>query len=196
MKLPLIIALCLSALTGGCVSSTDLPPVVSRLDERTGVTVEAMGEPYILARALEPLAGSARDYLDLRLIDVDRMGKHRYYLSLVAFTTVARPDDALGVGPGIEKITLRIAGQPTELAAVTGDAEASGLTRRLFPERNGQQATAEYPVSAGLIHALAAADARDLVVELGADASLRYESWQPAEESLHRFAERTPPTSR
>lgn len=188
--------LCLMAALTGCVTAEDLPPVMTALDQQSGVTVEATGIPYVLAHEAAALAANARDYLDLRLLEVDRMGRRSYYLSLVAFSTVARRGDSSPTAEAIGKVRVRAGGQVVELEAVQEGDEAYGLSARVFPRRIGFLKAAEYPVTPAFVRALAAAGEHDLTVEVGPDADLVYEPWEPATEGLKGFAERLPRTGR
>ncbi len=188
--------LCLAAVLTGCVTAEDLPPLMTALDQQSGVTVEATGIPYVLAREAAALAANARDYLDLRLLDVDRMGKRSYYLSLVVFSTVARHGESSPTAAAIGKVRVRIGSQVVELEAVREGEEAYGLSARVFPRRIGYLAAAEYPVTPAFVRALAAAGEHDLAVEVGPDTDLVYEPWEPATEGLKGFAERLPRPAR
>jgi hypothetical protein len=180
----------------GCVTAEDLPPIMSTLDQQSGVTVEATGVPYVLAHEAAALAANARDYLDMRVLEVDRMGKRSYYLSLVAFSTVARRGDSSPTAQAIGKVRVRIGSEATDLEAVREGEEAYGLSARVFPRRNGYLAAADYAVTPAFVRALAAAGEHELSIEVGADADLVYEPWEPAIEGLKGFAERLPRSTR
>ena len=194
-RLPATI-LCLAAVLTGCVTAEDLPPIMTALDQQSGVTVEATGIPYVLAHEAAALAANARDYLDMRLLEVDRMGKRSYFLSLVVFSTVARRGDSSATSEAIGKVRVRIGAQVVELEAAREGEEAYGLSERVFPRRNGFLAAADYAVTPAFVRALAAAGEHELRVEVGPDADLVYEPWEPATEGLKGFAERLPRAGR
>ena len=59
-RLPATI-LCLAAVLTGCVTAEDLPPIMTALDQQSGVTVEATGIPYVLAHEAAALAAKTVD---------------------------------------------------------------------------------------------------------------------------------------
>lgn len=181
---------CFTAVVAGCVTADDLPPLMQLLDEQSGVTVEATGEPYVLARDAAALAANTRDYLDLRLIEVDRMGKRSFLLSLVAFSTVDRHGEPSLTTPALARVRVRLGDRVTDLEAVPEGDESRGLSTRVFPRRNGQTGSAEYVVSQPFVRDIAAAREADLSLEIGGDGDVRYEPWQPAESTLRGFVQK------
>jgi hypothetical protein len=167
----------------GCASD-GTPGVKSYLDEKTAVTVRATTTPWVLARELPELSANSRDYLDLRLLEVDRMGDRLDYLSVVAWSTVDRWVGA--TAPSLGPLTLRMDGDTVELSPAPADSEAAGLSQRMFPRRHGQQAAAEYRVTPELIRRMARA-ASVAVVLTGSDGVL-YEAWAPAQSAFAAFA--------
>lgn len=179
-----------------CVLSPELPPVQTLIDQQTAITVETMGEPYILASAAGGLAANARDYLDLRVLEIDRMGKRTYLLSLVAFSTIDRRGQPNPTAQGLGTVRLKLGGKVRELVALGETDEAHGLSARLFPRRKGQVGSADYAVTPDLIRELAATSTDDVAVEVGDGGDLRYDPWMPAAEGLRTFAERLPRAGR
>ena len=188
--------LSLAAGMSGCVLTPDQPPVQTLIDQQTAVTVETTGEPYVLACAAGGMAANARDYLDLRVLESDRMGKRAYYLSLVAFTTVDRRGVANPTAQGLEQVRLNVGHKTIDLVALPAGDDAHGLSVRLYPRRNGQVAAAEYVVSPDLIRDLAAASEADISVDVGSGGDLRYEPWMPSAQGLKAFADRLPRSGR
>ena len=177
----------------GCVIDEPAKPIESLLDKQSAVTVEAMGIPYVLAHEAGALAANARDYLDLRFLEVDQMGKRTYLLSLVAFSTVDRRGTDNPTVAGLGRIRLRVGGQVTDLSAVPAGDNAHGLSERLFERRNGQVGSAEYLVTPPLIRNLAQTSAAEVSLTVGDGAEdLRYTPWEPASEGLSAFAARLP----
>lgn len=181
----------------GCVIDEPAKPIETLLDKQSAVTVEAMGVPYVLAHEAGALAANARDYLDLRFLEVDQMGKRTYLLSLVAFSTVDRRGIDNPTVSGLGRIRLRVGKQVTDLSAVPAGDNAHGLSDRLFERRNGQFGSAEYLVTPQLIRSVAqgSPDEFSLTVGDGAD-DLRYAPWEPAREGLSAFAARLPEAHR
>ena len=176
------LVLALMALAG-CASDRT-PGVKSYLDEKTAVTVRATSAPWVLAREMPELSANSRDYLDLRLLEVDRMGDRLDYLSVVAWSTV---DRWVGVGaPALGPLTLRIDGDAVELKPAAADSEAAGLSQRMFARRHGQLAEAEYRVTPELIGRMARANV--VAVELTGSDGAVYEAWAPARSAFAAFA--------
>jgi hypothetical protein len=174
--------LALVALAGCATDGT--PGVKSYLDEKTAVTVRATTIPWVLAREMPELSSNSRDYLDLRVLEVDRMGDRLDYLSVVAWSTV---DRWVGAGaPALGPLTLRLDGETVELRPAPADSEAAGLSQRMFPRRHGQQAAAEYRVTSELIGRMARA--ASVAVELTGSDGAVYEAWAPARPAFAAFA--------
>lgn len=180
------------AALAGCVTGNEVQPVETRLDPQSALTVHYTGEPYVLVQESALGLAQARDFMDLRLIELDRMGERRYLLSLVSYTTVGRRDEPSPAAAALDRVGLRIGTERFELERLSEDADetgARGTSERLFPRRIGQTAAAEYPVSAAIVRRLAEASEADLRVELGSAADLSYVPWQSADAGLRRFAE-------
>ena len=80
-----LLALC-GLLLVACAASD--PRAVQYLDERTAATITRMDAPWIFAHESPQLAVHARDYLDMRAVDVNRSGQHRLYLQLDLWSTI------------------------------------------------------------------------------------------------------------
>ena len=179
------------ASVAGCVLSDELQPIETHLDQQSAITVETMGQPYIFATDAAGLAANARDYLDLRVLEIDQMGKRVYLLSLVAFSTVdrrGRPNPNAGA---LGTVSIKVGERSVELSAIPAGTDTHGLSERVYPRRNGQVATAEYLVTPDFIRELAAAGESRLAIDLGGG-ELHYQPWEPAAAGLKAFAERLP----
>jgi hypothetical protein len=171
------------AALAGCASS-GAAGVISYLDEKTAVTVRATTTPWVLARELPELSANSRDYLDLRLLEVDRMGERIDYLSVVAWSTINRWVDVRP--PELGRLTLRLDGESVELTPTTPESEAAGLSQRMLTRRHGQHSSAEYRVTRELIRRMASAER--VSVSLSGDEGALYEPWAPARETFVAFA--------
>lgn len=189
--LPLLALLGPMAL-GGCVLDEELKPVETILDQQSAITVQAMGAPYILANEKASLAANARDYLDLRLLETDQMGRRVYLLSIVAFSTVDRRGQPNALPAGLAHLEVHAGAKTYELTAVEAGTDAYGLSGRLFPRRNGFVGSAEYLVTADFIRDLAAAPESGVSIDVGAGDNARYSVWEAANEGLKTFADRLP----
>jgi hypothetical protein len=85
----LAIAAVLAAITG-CAGTQADDPTRQYLDEVTGITVTAVEEPAIFYHDAPRLAVHARDYLYVRPVEMNRMGKLSYYLWLAEWSTIDR----------------------------------------------------------------------------------------------------------
>jgi len=184
----LVVVACLS----GCVLTPELPQIQTILDQQSAVTVESMGVPYVLACAAGGLAANARDYLDLRILESDRMGKRVYLMSLVAFSTVDRHGAANLTADNLGTVRLQLGKKQVELVALPDSDDAHGLSERVFARRNGQVRAAEYSVSPDLIREIAAVPVAEFAIDVGTGEDLRYDPWIPAADGLKAMAERLP----
>jgi hypothetical protein len=91
------------------------PIVDERLDEASGVTVRADARPIVFARTDTRYSRSARDYVFLGPVAVNRQGSREYYLWVGVGTTLDRgyiaPDGDVPVA-----FVAEVAGEPIELA--------------------------------------------------------------------------------
>jgi len=106
---------CLTSLfvLGACGSQMRV--VHERLDEASGITVRAGGEPMVFARTETRYSRSARDYLYFGPVETNRQGVREYYLWVGVATTLDRgylapPNEQP------EKVFVDVAGEPMELA--------------------------------------------------------------------------------
>lgn len=184
--LPLFLAL---QWLSGCVLEQDPAKLRVLLDDKSAVTVETMAEPYVLACEAPGLAANSRDYLDMRILDTDRMGSRAYFLSLIAFSTVDRHGATNVTVEGLHRVTVHAGGAAIPLEEVPAADEAHGLSDRLFAHRNGQVVAKEYRLSAEQVIKIAGASPANFKVEIGDPDELVYTPWSPAVEELKRIAE-------
>jgi len=100
------------ALVGACAGQTRV--VHERLDEASGITVLAGGEPMVFARTETRYSRSGRDYLYFGPVETNRQGVRDYYLWVGVATTL---DRGYLAPPGGEpaKVFVDVAGEPMEL---------------------------------------------------------------------------------
>jgi len=99
-------------LIGACASETRV--VHERLDEASGITVRAGGEPMVFARTETQYSRSGRDYLYFGPVETNRQGVREYYLWVGVATTLDRGYLA-PPGEQPEKVFVDVAGEPMEL---------------------------------------------------------------------------------
>ena len=99
-------------LLGACGSQTRV--VHERLDEASGITVRAGGEPMVFARTESQYSRSGRDYLYFGPVETNRQGVREYYLWVGVATTLDRGYLA-PPSEQPEKVFIDVAGEPMEL---------------------------------------------------------------------------------
>lgn len=106
------LTLSLAALTLGACAS--VPSVNSRFDERTGLTLQWLEEPVVLARAVPRMATAARDYAYLGPLQINRMGAVETYIWIGMASTLDRA--AVSEEPPVAaSLVLVIDGSPMHL---------------------------------------------------------------------------------
>jgi hypothetical protein len=80
-------------LCGACAHtapSVEPSKVTEYLDPNTAMTVRVVSEPFIYGRDVPELAVNARDFISLGAVELDNMGKHRFFVALVSWSTIDR----------------------------------------------------------------------------------------------------------
>ena len=115
------------ALLAACGSSTRV--VRERLDEASGITVRAGGEPMVFARTEVQYSRSGRDYLYFGPVETNRQGVREYYLWVGVATTI---DRGYLAPPGElpEQVFVVVAGEPMDLAVKPWREREPGLRDR------------------------------------------------------------------
>jgi len=108
-----IVALGVAALLGACGGTTRV--VHERLDEASGITVRAGGEPMVFARTETQYSRSGRDYLYFGPVETNRQGVREYYLWVGVATTLDRGYLVPSSGAAV-KVFVDVAGEPMEFA--------------------------------------------------------------------------------
>jgi hypothetical protein len=152
------------------------PAVRSYLDTKTAVTVRASTEPWVFAREAPELAANSRDYLDLRLLEVDSMGERRLYLTATAWSTVDRRGAPTAAATVFAQLRLLASSETLDLVDAPAGDDAAAVTARMFERRPGQVAVHAYPIAPAVARRLVGTGAPR--IELGAGHALRYESWR------------------
>lgn len=96
----------------GC-QSLGSPEVNERLDEVTGTTLVTEHEPLIFARGQPRYSRSARDYVYLGPVEINRQGQRQYYLWVGLASTIDRDNASTG-GAG-EVLFIESRGELMEL---------------------------------------------------------------------------------
>jgi len=108
-----LLAPAMAALLAACGGTTRV--VHERLDEASGITVRAGGEPMVFARTETQYSRSGRDYLYFGPVETNRQGVREYYLWVGVATTLDRGYLAPASGEPA-KVFVDVAGEPMEFA--------------------------------------------------------------------------------
>jgi len=118
----LLMSFLLMALAG--CQSFGSPEVNERLDEVTGTTLLTEREPLIFARGQPQYSRSARDYVYLGPVEINRQGRREYYLWVGLASTIDRDTGSTGSG---EVLFIESRGELMELPLEPWSALLAGL---------------------------------------------------------------------
>ena len=107
-----IAAVACTVLLASCGGATRV--VHERLDEASGITVRAGGEPMVFARTETQYSRSGRDYLYFGPVETNRQGVREYYLWVGVATTLDRGYLAPASAEP-DKVFVEVSGEPMEL---------------------------------------------------------------------------------
>jgi hypothetical protein len=150
--------LVLLLLSVGC--ATNEPALVATLDENTGVTVTTSHTPMLFSRETPGYGARARNYVNLGVIEVNRIGAYEYYLWLGIWSTdqVASLEERRD---GFESIVIFADGEPLSLDLIGWTPDAIGTSEPAYLKPVAQSVDAYYPVTLDQIRMIAgAADVR------------------------------------
>jgi hypothetical protein len=143
-SLSMAIVLAVTAILSAC--ATGQAPVVEKLDELTAVTITHNRTPIILSpdTPLDPAA--ARDYVQIGVIEINRMGSLRYYLWLGI--SEMQPREGAAEHPvGYESIVLAASGGEFPLDAHGWTHETIGSSEPVYKRLFWTSADAYYEVT-------------------------------------------------
>ena len=166
-----------------CASS---PGVQEFLDPETSVTVSYTDTPVILYQDRSGRAAFARDYVNVGPIQVNQMGRTRYYIWLGIWSTIETQYDGRGAG-GFELVTIYADGEPMLMDLAGWTPAALGVTRPIYIKPVSSAAEAYYEVSIDQIRLLAAA--QEIRVQTTGERSASYEMWDSSESAKRGFRE-------
>lgn len=171
-----------STILSACANSGRNPESTREyLDPLSGVTINALTQPLILAHAEPRLSNSLRDYLYVGPVEVNRMGKRSYYLWIGPFSTLDRPPVTFS------HITLKAGDTTTKLDLPAEGGNAAEI--RTPPYSRPLEQTPGYyiPVPAELLADLAGA--KSISIETHTDTLTNYYSlWRGEPTALRQFA--------
>lgn len=174
----------------GC-ASRDLWPV-ERVDPETAIHLTIMAEPWIYALDDARQAANASDFLNVAVVESNRMGTRSYWLNVVAWSTSARGPAAPG-GSSTPTVDIRL-GWPNrqmQLAPAQAGRAAAGASEPAIKVRAASSSDAWYPLTTAQVAELGAGapTAVSLIDEAGRAQS--YAAWQVDDSALTGFLKAT-----
>jgi len=171
------------SLLAACAST---PGVQEFLDPETSVTVSYTDTPLILYQDRSGRAAFARDYVNIGPIQVNRMGRDRYYLWLAIWSTNETPYDDSRAN-AFELVTIYADGEPMLLDLAGWTPTAVGATRPIYTKPVSSASEAFYEVSIDQIRLLGGA--AEIRVQTSGERSTSYEMWDSSESATRGFRE-------
>ena len=147
---------CLAAIGVLSACAASQPPVIENLDELTGVTVTHSRTPLLLSPQTESPGANAREFVQIGVIEINRMGTLEYFLWLGIWdrdnlgASEPRPDaySSIVIMTGNERIPLDIHGW---------SSASIGTSERIYKKIFSEDLDAYYAVSLEQIRMLATA---------------------------------------
>lgn len=176
---------------GGCATQGELLPV-ERLDQHTAVNTTIMAEPWVYARGLPAIAANARDYVNVGVVETNRAGQRRYWLGVVAWSTIDRsamPGPTGQLQP--RRVRFGWVDGELELAPVSGGRQALGATEPIFVPPQPGFTEAWYAISPAELERLGREPPPYLSLEREGAEPARYEAWQVGRQPMEAFREAT-----
>jgi hypothetical protein len=162
------------------------PGVQEFLDPETSVTVSYTDTPLILYQDRSGRAAFARDFVNIGPIQVNRMGRERYYLWLAIWSTnETRYNDSRS--NDFELVTIFADGEPMLLDVAGWTPSAVGATRSIYTKPVSSATEAFYEVSIDQIRLLGTAV--EIRVQTSGERSTSYEMWDSSESATRGFRE-------
>lgn len=169
----------------------DLWPA-ERLDPKTAVNVTLMAEPWVFARPVPMLAANARDYLNVGVMESNRMGERTYWLCVVSWSTIDRSPYAAASAPARpERIRLGWKDTFLELSPAAGGRAAAGLSAPAFTGPAERFADAWYPITSDDVLRLGAAVPATVALVTADGTGTTYDAWQAGPSAMTEFLKAT-----
>lgn len=136
--------------------ATSQPKLVETLDENTGVTVTTSHTPMLFSRETPGYGARARNYVNLGVIEVNRIGTYKYYLWLGIWNTgqVASLDEHRD---GFDSVVIFTDGEPLSLELAGWTPDAIGTSEPAYLKPVARSVDAYYPVTLDQIRMIAGA---------------------------------------
>jgi hypothetical protein len=177
----------------GCAGHQDRQRPIAYLDEETGVTMSVLDEAIVFYHEEPRVAVHARDYLYMGPVEVNRSGKHAYYLWFGNWSTIDRASGMLSVGSDQEPVYMKVDGKPLELMDRMSAAEV-GVHSEPYNLPVGSERSAYFRVSLDQIRGIASA--RSIAIQVGAaERDYKYRIWKGDVGVLASFSDYGPQTT-
>ena len=151
-----------------------------------------MAEPWIYARELPAIAANARDYIHVGVVETNRAGQRRYWLGVVAWSTIDRsalPAQAIQLQP--QRARLGWNDGEFELTPASGGRQALGAGEPIFAPPQPDFREAWYALSPAELERLGREPPQYLALEREGGPPARYDRWQVGRRSMDAFREAT-----
>jgi len=158
-------------LATACSSS---PAMRGFLDPETSVTVSYTDTPMVFYLDRSGRAAFSRDFVNIGPIQVNRVGRYRYFLWFGIWNTVASNND-LSRRDGFERVTIYADGKPVVLDVAGWTPSAVGATRPVYVKPVSSAAEAYYEVTTDQLRLLARA--AEIRIQTSGYRSACYEMW-------------------
>jgi hypothetical protein len=182
-----LLAIVASMLLSSCAGRQSVAQSNAYLEKATGLTVTVLDRVIVFYREDTRIAANARDYLYMGPVEINRSGKHMYYLWLGNWSTIDRVAGQLKSDPARQQVFVVIDGQPLELLDRVGLSEI-GIDMQPYRLPSTADSSVYFRVSRDQIRSLA--KAATVVIQVGeAERSFRYRIWQGDVADLTDFSE-------
>jgi len=168
----LILSTLAVALLCGCSGTTRI--LQEKLDPETAVTITRSRTPLVFYGDRSYRAAYARDFVYLGPIEVNRMGRYRYYLWLGIWSTlpgVLQADQRLG----FDSVTLVADGEPLPLELAGWTEDAIGASTPAYTKPVASATDAFYEVTIDQIRLIS--EAHDLRLLTSGSRASSFELW-------------------
>jgi hypothetical protein len=178
----------------GCAHQPAAPTstgITEYLDTQTAMTVRVVAEPFVYGHDVPELAANARDYLSVGAVELDNMGRHRFFLVLVSWSTIDRARLNTPVPAQPERIEWSEKSRVREWAVTSHQPRELGAGMPLLEPPVARMGESWIEVKAADLRSLAdePPETIDAVVN---GIRQRYTLWRRADGPLREFAASLP----
>jgi len=181
------IALLLGATALAATWTAGAAQVESRLDRRTGTTLQITAKPWVMALDQPQLAAHARDYVTLYGLQISNGVERHLYLAAFFWSTVPDRNRHAGVNPGLQ---LLLDDRQLALAPATDTLRGAGVSQWPLKPPGRDALLVLYPAEPDLLRQLGHATQVLARPEGGSGAppEIWFEPWRSGRDAFRRFA--------